>query len=79
MAGTHAHVERLVSVVKIATVLEECTIKEPCSSVCFCGEKNSMQELLRKKASKGWLSVSQSDWMTVDSELNRMSKEAVMA
>jgi hypothetical protein len=31
----HAHAQRLVSVVKIATVLEECTIKEQHSVVHF--------------------------------------------
>jgi hypothetical protein len=31
----HAHVQRLVSVVKMATMLEECTAEEQCSVVFF--------------------------------------------
>jgi hypothetical protein len=31
----HAHIQRLVSVVKMATVLEECTTEEKHSVVCF--------------------------------------------
>jgi hypothetical protein len=34
VADAHAHVQRLVSVVKMATVLEECTIEEQRSVVC---------------------------------------------
>jgi hypothetical protein len=35
VAGAHAHVQRLVSVVKMATMLEECTVEEVRSIVCF--------------------------------------------
>jgi hypothetical protein len=35
VADTHVHVQRLVSVVKMATVLEECTTKEQPSVVLF--------------------------------------------
>jgi hypothetical protein len=35
----NAHVQRLVSVVKMAIVLEDCTIKEQCSVVCFLWAK----------------------------------------
>jgi hypothetical protein len=45
----HAHVQRLVSVVKIAAVLEEYTTEEQCSVVCFMGKKDSMQRILIKK------------------------------
>jgi hypothetical protein len=40
-----------------------------------------LHTVLRKVSFKGLatLPVSQSDWITVDSELNRMLKEAVMA
>jgi hypothetical protein len=34
----HAHVQRLVSIVKMATVLEECTIEEQHSVVRFLWE-----------------------------------------
>jgi hypothetical protein len=33
VADAHAHVQRLVSVVKMATVLEECATEEQCSVV----------------------------------------------
>jgi hypothetical protein len=46
----HVHVRRLVSVVKMATVLEECTKVEHRSVVrFFCGQKVSMQRILIKK------------------------------
>jgi hypothetical protein len=35
VADTHAHVQRLVSVVKMATVLEHCTIEEKHSVARF--------------------------------------------
>jgi hypothetical protein len=38
----HAHVQRLVSVVKMATVLEECTTQEQSSIVRFCRHKDSV-------------------------------------
>jgi hypothetical protein len=37
VADVHAHVEGLVSVGKMATMLEECTSEEQCSVVRFCG------------------------------------------
>jgi hypothetical protein len=45
----HAHIERLVSVVKMATVLEEYTSEEQRSVVLFCGQKDSMQRIFMKK------------------------------
>jgi hypothetical protein len=39
VADAHAHVQRIVSVVKMATVLEECTTEEPCSVVRFLWAK----------------------------------------
>jgi hypothetical protein len=42
----HARVQWLVSVVKKATVLEECTIEE---QRCFCGQNDSMQRIFIKK------------------------------
>jgi hypothetical protein len=33
VADAHAHVQKLVSVVKMETVLEDCTIEEQCSVV----------------------------------------------
>jgi hypothetical protein len=45
----HAYVYSLVSVVKMETVLEECTIEEQLSIVSFYGRKNSVQRLLIKK------------------------------
>jgi hypothetical protein len=40
VADAYAHARRLVSVVKMATVLEEYTTKEQCSVVrSFCGQK----------------------------------------
>jgi hypothetical protein len=44
------HVHRLVSVVKMATVLEECTTKEQRSVVCFlCVQKDLMLSIFIKK------------------------------
>jgi hypothetical protein len=34
-SNAHAHVQRLVSVVKMATMLEECTTEEQLSTVFF--------------------------------------------
>jgi Tat protein secretion system quality control protein TatD with DNase activity len=45
----HEHVHRLVSVVKMATVLEECNTEEQRFVVHFCGQKDSMQRILMKK------------------------------
>jgi hypothetical protein len=41
----------LVSVVKMATVLEACTTEEQRFVVRFCGQKDSMQRIFRKKCS----------------------------
>jgi hypothetical protein len=38
-AGTHAHVQRLVSVAEMATVLEECTTEEQRSVLRFLWAK----------------------------------------
>jgi hypothetical protein len=49
VANSHAHIQRLVSVVKMATVLEG---KLPNSSVLlcvFCGQKDLVQRIFRKK------------------------------
>jgi hypothetical protein len=45
----HAHVQRLVSVVKMATVPEEYTTAEQRSVVCFCGQKELMKRIFIKK------------------------------
>jgi hypothetical protein len=42
------HAQRLVSVVKMATVLEECNTEEQ-HSVDFCEQMNLMQRILIKK------------------------------
>jgi hypothetical protein len=49
MAGVHAHVQRLLSVVKMAIVLEDCTTEEQRSVVRFCGQKDSAQRIFIKK------------------------------
>jgi hypothetical protein len=41
VAEAHAHVLRLISVVKMATVLEEYITEEQCSVVQFCGQINA--------------------------------------
>jgi hypothetical protein len=47
----NAHVQRLVSVFKMATMLEECATEKQRSFVLlfFCGERNSMQRIFIKK------------------------------
>jgi hypothetical protein len=46
VADAHAHVQRLVSVVKMATVLEECIIEEQRSVVYFlCAKRLSAKEI----------------------------------
>jgi hypothetical protein len=46
----HAGLQRLVSVVKMVTTLEEYTIKERCSIVLlFLGQKDSRQKIFIKK------------------------------
>jgi hypothetical protein len=49
VADEHAHVQRLVSLVKMATVLEEYTTEEERSVVLFCGQKDSIQRIFIKK------------------------------
>jgi hypothetical protein len=49
VTDAHAHVYRLVSVIKMATVLQECTTEEQRSVVCFCWRKDSMQRIFIKK------------------------------
>jgi hypothetical protein len=50
VADAHAHVQRLLSVVKMTTVLEECITEEHSSVVrFFCGQKYSMQKIFIKK------------------------------
>jgi hypothetical protein len=49
VADTHAHVQRQVSVVNMATVLEECSTEEQRSVVrFFCEQKDSMQRIFRR-------------------------------
>jgi hypothetical protein len=43
------HVQKLISVVKMAIVLEECIIVEQRSVVRFMGKKDSMQNTFIKK------------------------------
>jgi hypothetical protein len=46
----HAHVHRLVSVVKIATVLEGCTTEEQSSGArSLCEQKDSVLKIFIKK------------------------------
>jgi hypothetical protein len=49
IVDVHTHVQRLLSVVKMVTVLEECATEEQHSVVCFCGQKDSMQRIFIKK------------------------------
>jgi hypothetical protein len=49
VAGAHAHVQRLVSVVKVATAFEVCTTEEKSSVVCFLWEKDSVQRIFIKQ------------------------------
>jgi hypothetical protein len=48
VSDAHTHVQRLVSIVKMATVLEECTTKEQSSIVRVCGQKDSVQRITIK-------------------------------
>jgi hypothetical protein len=45
----HEYVQGLVSVGKMATVLEECPTEEQRFAVRFCGQKGSMQRIFIKK------------------------------
>jgi hypothetical protein len=47
--NVHEHVQRLVSVVEMATVLEECSTEEQRYLVCFLWVKGSMQSIFIKK------------------------------
>jgi hypothetical protein len=49
-ADAHAHVQRLVFVAKMATVLE-CVLLKICVLLCvfFCGQEDSMQRIFIKK------------------------------
>jgi hypothetical protein len=50
VADAHAHVQRVVSVVKMATVLEECSTEDQRSVLrFFCGQKDSLQRIFIKK------------------------------
>jgi hypothetical protein len=49
VSDAHAHVQRLVSVIKIATVLEEFSTEEQLSVIHFCGQKDSMQKIFIMK------------------------------
>jgi hypothetical protein len=50
VADAHMHVQRLVSVVKMATVLEECTTEEQRSVVrFFCRQEDSMKRIFIRK------------------------------
>jgi hypothetical protein len=48
VADEHAHDQRLVSVVKIATVIEECYTEEQRSVVRFCGQKKIIRISIKK-------------------------------
>jgi hypothetical protein len=45
----HVHVQKLVSVVKMATVLEGCTTEDQRSVARICGQKDSTQGIFIKK------------------------------
>jgi hypothetical protein len=49
LSSGRASVQRLVSVVKMATVLEKYAAEEQRSVVLFCGQKDSMQRIIIKK------------------------------
>jgi hypothetical protein len=51
VADAHAHVQRLVLVVKMATFLEDCTTEEQRYFVRFCEQEGSMQMILKNKYS----------------------------
>jgi hypothetical protein len=49
-------------------VVEECTIKEQCSIVLFCGQKDSLQRIFIKKCFRFMLgSVYRVKWFTAGS------------
>jgi hypothetical protein len=45
----HAHVQKLFSAVKMATMLEECITEEKRPVVHICGQKGSIQKLSHKE------------------------------
>jgi hypothetical protein len=49
VADAHAHVQRLVSVVKMATMVEECTTAEQRSVVLVFRQKDLVQRIFIKK------------------------------
>jgi hypothetical protein len=49
VADAHTHVQRLVSVVKMATVLEVCTTVISVQLCVLCWQKDSMQRTFIKK------------------------------
>jgi hypothetical protein len=49
VADVQAHVQRLVSAVKMVTVFEEFTTEEQRCCAFFCREKDSMQRIFTKK------------------------------
>jgi hypothetical protein len=52
VADAHAHIQMLVSVVKMATVLEVCTKEEqPSVLLFFRGQEHSMQRIFIKNCS----------------------------
>jgi hypothetical protein len=55
VADTHAHVQRLVSVFKMATVFKGSTTEEQRYFILFCGQKDSMERIFIKNVScLGW-------------------------
>jgi hypothetical protein len=82
IANVLAHDQRLVSVVKMATVLEGCITEEQHSVVHFCGQKDSVQRVLIKKCFLFALgSVCQVNWFTARSgnSLKDVQKMQVMS
>jgi hypothetical protein len=68
VADAHAHVQRLVSVVKMATVLQEYTIEEQRSVVSFCGQKKSMRRTFINMCSLITVgSICRVEWFTTGS------------
>jgi hypothetical protein len=51
LTDAYKYVQRMVSVVKMATMLEECSTKEQRYVVRFCGRKDSMQRIFIMKCS----------------------------
>jgi hypothetical protein len=49
VADAHAHVQRLVSVLKMATVIEECTAKKQCYVVRFLWAKGLYAKDIHKE------------------------------